>query len=191
MRVVLASTSPFRRSLLEKLGIPFETAAPNVDESRLADEPAPDLVERLARAKARDVGAGYADGLIIGSDQVACIDKNILGKPGCRENAIAQLRAASGRTVRFHTGLCLFNAESGKCRTTVETFDVCFRRLDADQIARYVDREQPFNCAGSFKSEGYGITLFTALKGRDPNTLIGLPLIALVQMLEAEGLALP
>jgi MAF protein len=171
--------------------MPFETAAPSVDESRLAGESAPRLVERLAEAKARDVGAGYTDGLIIGSDQVACIDDKVLGKPGNRENAIAQLQAASGRTVRFHTGLCLLNVASGTCQTTVETYDVCFRKLDADQIARYVDREQPFNCAGSFKSEGYGITLFTALNGRDPNTLIGLPLISLVQMLESEGLALP
>jgi MAF protein len=191
MRLVLASTSPFRRNLLEKLGVPFETVAPRVDESRLPGESAPGLVQRLAEAKARAVGAAFADGLVIGSDQVACIGDQILGKPGNRENAIAQLQAASGRTVRFHTGLSLYNAQSGTCRTIVEPFDVCFRELDTDQISRYVDREQPFNCAGSFKSEGYGITLFTALNGRDPNTLIGLPLIELVKMLGAEGLALP
>lgn len=191
MRVVLASTSPFRRSLLEKLGVPFETASPRVDESRQAGEPASQLVRRLAEAKARAIGATLSDGLVIGSDQVACIGDEVLGKPGSRENAIAQLQAASGKTVRFYTGLCLLNAESGACRTVVEPFDVCFRELDSGQITRYVDREQPFDCAGSFKSEGYGITLFSALHGRDPNTLIGLPLIALVEMLDAEGVRLP
>ena len=162
-----------------------------MDESRFTGEPASDLVERLAEAKARAAGSAFPDGLIIGSDQVASIGDEVLGKPGNRENAIAQLTAASGKTVRFHTGLCLYNAASGTCRTVVEPFDVCFRTLDSEQISRYVDREQPFNCAGSFKSEGYGITLFSALHGRDPNTLIGLPLIGLVEMLDAEGLALP
>jgi MAF protein len=191
MRLVLASTSPFRRNLLEKLGMPFETAAPQVDESRLPGESAAELVQRLAEAKAQAVGAAFTDALVVGSDQVACIGDEILGKPGNRANAIAQLQSASGKTVRFYTGLSVLNTESGTSQTIVETFDVCFRPLDTDQITRYVDREQPFNCAGSFKSEGYGITLFSALNGRDPNTLIGLPLIELVKMLDAEGVSLP
>ena len=189
--LVLGSTSPFRRALLEKLGIPFATDAPHVDEAALPGEAPQALVRRLAEAKARDVATRHPAALVIGSDQVACVDDGILGKPGSRENAIAQLAAASGRAVVFHTGLCLYNGASGRTQVAVEPFTVHFRTLGRDQIERYVDREQPFNCAGSFKSEGYGITLFTALEGRDPNTLIGLPLIRLIEMLAAEGIELP
>lgn len=189
--LVLASTSPFRRNLLEKLGIPFSTCAPAVDERALAGESAEALVIRLAEAKARAVAAQYPDALIIGSDQVACIDDQILGKPGNRENAIAQLLQASGRTVSFHTGLCLYHSGLDRMQVLCEPFRVHFRSLDAAQIARYVDHEQPFNCAGSFKSEGFGITLFQRLEGDDPNSLIGLPLIRLVALLANEGVALP
>lgn len=189
--LVLGSTSPFRRTLLEKLGLPFLTDAPNTDETRLDGESPQHLVMRLAEAKARDVATRYPDALIIGSDQVACVDGEILGKPGNRTKAIEQLQASSDKVVTFHTGLCLLNAATGRSQVQVDPFDVHFRTLHTDQIERYVDHEQPFNCAGSFKSEGFGITLFSRLHGRDPNTLIGLPLILLIEMLGEEGLILP
>jgi septum formation protein len=189
--LVLGSTSPFRRALLERLQIPFTVDAPQTDEARLPGESADALVLRLAAAKARDVATRHPGALVIGSDQVAVIGDTIAGKPGNRENAIAQLTAASGRAVVFHTGLCLVNGVSGRMQSTVEHFTVRFRSLDRGQIERYVEREQPFDCAGSFKSEGYGITLFSALEGRDPNCLIGLPLIRLIEMLSAEGIVLP
>lgn len=190
-RIVLASTSPFRRALLARLGLPFEVAAPDVDESRLPGESPEALVLRLSEAKARAVAAQLGDALVIGSDQVAVIGDEVLGKPGNRERAIAQLTRAAGRRVTFLTGLSLIDAPSDRARTLCEPFHVHFRPLSAKQIARYVDREQPFNCAGSFKSEGYGITLFQRLEGNDPNALIGLPLIRLVQALNDEGLELP
>lgn len=186
--LVLASTSPFRRELLERLGLRFSTASPEVDEARRPNEPAQALVLRLAEAKARAVAGQHPDALIIGSDQVACLDDAILGKPGSRENAIAQLERASGRTVLFQTGLCLLDARNGRAQTIVEPFRVHFRQLSRAQIEGYVDREQPFNCAGSFKSEGLGIALFQRMEGEDPSALIGLPLIRLVPLLEAAGL---
>jgi len=189
--LVLGSTSPFRRALLEKLGLPFSCAAPEVDETRHADESATALVTRLAEAKARAVAASHPRALVIGSDQVACLDDAVLGKPGDRPHAIAQLTACAGRVVTFHTGLCLYNAASDRAQVLCEPFRVHFRPLDPAQIARYVDAEQPFNCAGSFKSEGLGITLFARLEGDDPNALIGLPLIRLVQLLGNEGITLP
>ena len=188
MKLVLASTSPFRRSLLEKLQLPFEVDAPEVDETPHAGESPAQLVERLAVAKARAVAERHEDALVIGSDQVAVIDDEILGKPGGHERAVAQLRRASGRTVRFLTGLCLVNSTSGNCQSEVVPFDVVFRELTETQISHYLEREQPYHCAGSFKSEGLGIALFERLVGDDPNTLIGLPLIRLVRMLEAEGM---
>ncbi len=190
-QLVLGSTSPFRRDLLGKLGLPFVTDAPAVDEARLHDEPPQTLVSRLAEAKARDVASRHPNALVIGSDQVACIGETILGKPGNRENAIAQLTASAGRSVVFYTGLCLYDSASHRAQVAVEPFTVRFRALEPRQIARYVDHEQPFNCAGSFKSEGYGITLFSALEGRDPNALVGLPLILLIEMLGREGIVLP
>jgi MAF protein len=189
--LVLGSTSPFRRELLQRLGLEFDIAAPQIDESRLAGEPPERLVARLAVQKARAVADAYPDGLIIGSDQVAEIDGNLLGKPGTRDNAIAQLLQASGRTVTFHTGLCLLNAASDTAQVIVEPFRVHFRVLTRAQVERYLDREQPYGCAGSFKSEGLGISLFSRLEGDDPNALIGLPLIRLVEMLEKEGINVP
>lgn len=186
--IVLASTSPFRRALLEKLGLAFETASPNADETRGRNEPATELVARLAKAKARAVAPAYPGALIIGSDQVACVDAQILGKPVNRERAFAQLRLASGKSVQFLTGLCLLNADTGDAQVVVEPFRVHFRSLTNDQIGGYLDREQPFNCAGSFKSEGLGIALFERLEGDDPNALVGLPLIHLIQMLAREGI---
>lgn len=191
VRLVLASTSPFRRQLLEKLALPFATDAPDVDERPRDGESAAALVERLAVAKAQAVAGRHPDALVIGSDQVACIDDLVLGKPGNRERAIAQLTAASGRTVRFLTGLSLVNSGTGRVQRAVECFDVRFRQLAPEQVARYVDQERPFDCAGSFKSEGYGVTLFESMSGSDPNTLIGLPLIRLVSMLGGEGIVLP
>lgn len=190
-RLVLASTSPFRRELLARFALPFEVAAPAIDESRLPGESPEALVLRLSEAKARAVANQFRDALVIGSDQVAALDGEVLGKPGNRERAIRQLTQASGRRVTFLTGLSLVDARSGRADTICEPFHVHFRALSNEQIARYVDREQPFNCAGSFKSEGYGITLFERLEGDDPNALIGLPLIRLVAMLGREGVVLP
>ncbi len=187
--LVLASTSPFRRELLARLQIPFDTASPDVEEMALPGEPPEALVTRLAEAKARAVAKNQANALIIGSDQVATIDDRILGKPGGHEQAIEQLRAASGRRVTFYTGLALLNNASDRLQVSCETFHCHFRRLSDTQIDHYLRREQPYNCAGSFKSEGLGIALFERLEGGDPNTLIGLPLIRLVEMLGAEGVA--
>jgi MAF protein len=196
-RLVLASTSPFRRELLARLGLPFETAAPSVDESPRPGERADQLVLRLAEAKARAVADAYPEALIIGSDQVAELGAAepggadpggaVLGKPGNRERAIGQLTRASGRTLVLRTGLCLLRAADGHARSHCELFKVHFRSLTRAQIEAYVDRERPFGCAGSFKSEGLGIALFDRLEGADPNALIGLPLIRLVDMLAAEG----
>jgi len=186
--LVLASTSPFRRALLERLGLFFTTAAPEVDETRRPEEPPQVLVLRLAESKARAVAPEHPGALIIGSDQVACIDGQVIGKPGGRDAAIAQLQRASGKTLLFHTGLCLLNSATGRAQTLVEPFQVHFRPLTLERINGYLDREQPYNCAGSFKSEGLGIALFERLEGEDPSALIGLPLIRLVTLLESEGL---
>ncbi len=185
--IVLASTSPFRRELLGKLGLDFDTASPDIDESPRTGESAVELVQRLAEAKAHAVADSHRDALIVGSDQVATLDGDILGKPGNRARAIEQLTRASGRTVTFQTGLCLFNAATGRGRSLCEPFQVRFRTLAPEQICAYLDREQPYGCAGSFKSEGLGIALFERLDGADPNTLIGLPLIRLIDLLAAEG----
>jgi len=190
-RIVLGSTSPFRRALLEKLGINFDVDAPEADEQHQELETPEQLVLRLARAKAEAVAERHPDALVIGSDQVACIDDRILGKPGNRDNAIQQLSLASGKRVTFYTGLCLYNAATGGVQTSCELFHVHFRVLDRPQIERYLDAETPYNCAGSFKSEGLGISLFSRMEGDDPNTLIGLPLIRLIAFLDAEGIKIP
>ncbi|MEW7983505.1 MAG: nucleoside triphosphate pyrophosphatase [Candidatus Sedimenticola endophacoides] len=189
--LVLGSTSPFRREILAKLGLAFRTAAPEIDESRRVGESPRELVSRLALEKARAVADAHPRSLVIGSDQVACNSGEILGKPGDRTSAIAQLSNASGRVVSFYTGLCLLNTASGRSQVVCDPFHVHFRQLSMEQIERYLDIEQPYNCAGSFKSEGLGISLFTRLEGDDPNSLIGLPLIRLIEMLEAEGIHLP
>ena len=186
--IVLASTSPYRRALLERLRLDFDTLAPDVDEAPLPGESPQRLVSRLAEAKARAVAPEAPDTLVIGSDQVACNDGEILGKPGTRDRAIAQLQRASGRRVDFYTGLCLLDARSDRAQVDCITYQVHFRVLSRRQIEGYVDREMPFNCAGSFKSEGLGVALFERMAGDDPNTLIGLPLIRLVRMLETAGL---
>jgi len=188
MQLVLASTSPFRRDILEKLGVPFDCHAPEVDETPHAGESPSQLVERLSIAKAQAVAAHLKKGLVIGSDQVAVIDNDILGKPGNHENAVMQLERAAGKTVTFLTGLALVNATTGSIQAEVVPFKVVFRKLTREQIENYLNAEQPYNCAGSFKSEGLGIALFERLEGDDPNTLIGLPLIRLIRMLEKEGM---
>lgn len=185
--LILASTSPYRKAVLDKLGLPFVAQAPQVDETRLPDETPEQLVRRLSLAKAAAVAVQRPDALIIGSDQVAVIDGEVLGKPGTHDQAVEQLRRASGRRVTFLTGLCLLNADTGRAQEDVVPFGVVFRELADKQIEHYLQREQPYNCAGSFKSEGLGIALFERLEGEDPNTLIGLPLIRLVRMLEKEG----
>lgn len=179
MNLILASTSPFRRAILDNLRLDFTTARPEVDETPLAGEAPAALVERLAVAKACAVTAQDTD-FVIGSDQVAEIDGQILGKPLTVERAIAQLSLCSGREVLFHTGLCLRHA--AQCKSLVEPFRVQFRRLSDTEIRRYVAREMPLDSAGAFKMEGLGILLFSALHGRDPNALIGLPLIALFEL---------
>jgi MAF protein len=185
--LVLASTSPFRRALLERLGISFTTAAPETDESPRPGETPQQLVVRLSEDKARAVASLHPKALIIGSDQVACLEGRVMGKPGKRERAIEQLSRASGKMVVFYTGLCLLNARTNQARVLYEPFQVHFRPLSQSQIASYLDRERPYNCAGSFKSEGLGIALFERLEGDDPNALVGLPLIRLIGMLKAEG----
>lgn len=189
--LLLASSSPFRRELLGKLKLDFSHHSPDIDETRHEGESPTELVIRLAQQKAAALADQYPDTLIIGSDQVAVLGNKVLGKPGTREKAIEQLSAASGQRVTFLTGLCLLNTATGRTQTACEPFNVQFRTLKTAQIERYVDLEQPLNCAGSFKSEGLGIVLFKALEGRDPNSLIGLPLITLTEFLAAEGVQLP
>ncbi|PUW70465.1 Maf family protein, partial [Cronobacter sakazakii] len=174
--IVLASTSPFRRSLLEKLGLPFETTAPETDETPYADETAQQLVLRLALQKAQALREKYPRHLIIGSDQVCVLNNTITGKPHTFENGVKQLQQASGNVVTFYTGLALYNSETGGYQVDCEPFHVHFRSLTTSEIENYLHRETPWQCAGSFKSEGLGITLFERLDGRDPNTLVGLPL---------------
>ena len=188
--VILASTSPFRRELLERLGIPFVTAAPDVDETPQANETPEALVRRLPEDKARAIAASHR-GLIIGSDQVATTGNNILGKPGTHERAFEQLQGLSGKRVTFQTGLCLLNTETGEAQLDVIPFIVKFRQLGDDRIERYLQQEQPYNCAGSFKSEGLGIALFEYMEGTDPTALVGLPLIRLTSMLAQAGIILP
>ncbi len=188
--LVLASSSPFRRELLQRLGLEFDTAAPDVDETARPGETPDALVQRLAERKARAVGESH-DGLIIGSDQVATTGTDILGKPGSHEKAAAQLAWLSGKRVSFHTGLCLLDTASGSVQLDVVPYHVQFRTLTREQIERYLRAEQPYNCAGSFKSEGLGITLFERMEGDDPTALIGLPLIRLTGMLANAGVVLP
>lgn len=189
--LVLASSSPYRRELLQRLQLPFTCCSPNIDERPLADEAPEVLVQRLAVAKARALRAQFLQHLIIGSDQVAVLDGQILGKPGTAAAAIAQLTAASGRSVTFYTGLCLLDSASGTIQVDCVPFTVHFRSLSPAQISRYIEREQPLDCAGSFKSEGLGISLFRATEGEDATSLIGLPLIRLCDMLSQAGIAIP
>lgn len=188
-KLILASTSPYRRELLGRLGLPFEVANPQTDESALPGETPESLALRLSEAKARAVAEAYPDALIIGSDQVATVDSQIYGKPGSHERAVEQLRALSGKTVNFFTGLCLFNARTGVADVRGIPTLVTFRQLSDIEIDNYLRREPAYNCAGSAKSEGLGIALLRSMKGDDPNALVGLPLIALCDMLRQQGVA--
>jgi MAF protein len=185
--LVLASSSPYRREILAKLGLPFACAASGIDESPLAGETVERMVLRLAESKAQALSPQFPDHLIIGSDQSAVLDGRIMGKPGCRERAVEQLRTASGKTVAFYTALCVLNPASGKSLCDLDITRVTFRALDDTQIAGYVEREQPYDCAGGFKSEGLGVALFERIETEDPNALVGLPLIRLIRLLEAFG----
>lgn len=190
MKLVLGSTSPFRKAILDKLGVAYDVAAPEVDETVLNNETPEQLVERLAIAKAKAVANKTANALVIGSDQVAVINNEIVGKPHTHDNAVKQLKNASGKTVTFYTGLCLYNSETDHYQSDVVPYKVIFRKLSDSQIEHYLQKEQPYNCAGSFKSEALGIVLFEKLEGDDPNTLMGLPLIRLVKMLEKEDFSI-
>ncbi|BBN81899.1 Maf-like protein [Pseudoalteromonas sp. A25] len=185
--LILASSSPYRQSILKKFNLPFESFSPDIDESPLANESAEQLVIRLSESKARSAAQFYSKGLVIGSDQVAVHNNQILGKPHNKENAIAQLSRFSATKVTFLTGLCVYDIERGISKTIVEPFYVYFNTLSPLQIEAYCDAEQPYQCAGSFKSEGLGICLFEKLEGDDPNSLIGLPLIKLNQLLAEHG----
>lgn len=185
-QLVLASTSPYRRQLLNKLAVKFEASSPEFDETPLENESPIELVTRLAKGKAQSCPLTKPS-LVIGSDQVCVINGKIIGKPHTREKAIEQLTQQSGQSIQFYTGLALYNSHTNETEVKVDTFTVHFRQLTAKQIANYVDKEEPFFCAGSFKSEGLGIALFERLEGKDPNTLVGLPLIDLIDMLEAQG----
>jgi len=188
MKLVLASSSPFRKTLLEKLQLPFITDSPDIDETPLENEPIESMVKRLAKIKAEALAKQHPKALIIGSDQSATLNNKILNKPGSYDSAVKQLRAASGKTITFHTGLCLLNTQSHKSETLCEPFVVKFRQLTDTEIDHYLTQEKPYNCAGSFKSEALGISLFESMQGNDPNTLIGLPLIQLCRMLKENGM---
>jgi len=189
--LVLASTSPYRRELLGRLYLPFEVCAPETDETPLPGEAPAATAERLALAKATAVIDRYPNALIIGSDQVAYCDSVCFGKPGTRENALAQLRSLSGKNAVFHTGLCLLNSQTGRHHLRGIATEVRFRELSDAEIERYMDKENALNCSGSARSEGLGISLLEWMRSDDPTALVGLPLIALADMLRAEGLQLP
>ncbi|HTP99528.1 MAG TPA: Maf family nucleotide pyrophosphatase [Casimicrobiaceae bacterium] len=186
-RLVLGSNSRYRRELLGRLGLAFEVAAPHVDEAALPGESPAATAIRLSEAKARAVAARFPDALVIGSDQVADCDGAAVGKPGDRANAIALLRALSGKTVVFHTGVSLVDAASGRCQRDLVDVASTFRVLSDAEIVSYLDREAPYDCAGGVKSETLGIALFERIASDDPSALVGLPLIALCRMLRAEG----
>lgn len=188
--IVLASSSPYRRSLLARLRLPFEVRTPAMDEAALPGEPARNTALRLAQAKARAVAADCPGALIIGSDQVAVLDGMALGKPGTHANAVAQLKAMRGKSVLFHTAVALFNAATGALQSAEVPTTVRFRRYDDSEIERYLVAERPYDCAGSAKIEGIGIALVAAVESADPSALIGLPLIELAAMLRNEGVVI-
>ena len=188
--LVLGSTSRYRRELLSRLRLPFEVASPDVDEAPLPGEAPEALARRLALAKARAVAARHPEAVVIGSDQVACCEGRLLGKPGSREAALAQLRAMSGRDAVFLTAVAVAMPGAATAQW-LDTTTVRFRALADDAIARYIDAEQPWDCAGSFRCEGLGIALFEAIESNDPTALVGLPLIATARLLRAAGFVLP
>jgi septum formation protein len=187
LRLILGSSSPFRKALLERLLIPFDVANPDIDETPLERESPIELVERLAIEKAKEVAKTHPNSLIIGSDQVALHGSQVVGKPHTHERAVEQLRAASGKKIELFTGLALVNSSTGSVQSEVIPFTVHFKKLSESTIERYLRKEEPYNCAGSVKSEGLGVVLFNKFEGDDPNALIGLPLIRLIHMLENQG----
>ncbi|MDH4273587.1 MAG: Maf family nucleotide pyrophosphatase [Gammaproteobacteria bacterium] len=191
MKLVLGSSSPYRRELLSRLHLPFEAYSPDIDEARLPEESPTALVRRLAEQKARAVASRFPNHLIIGSDQVAAVGDTIITKPNNAAHAVEQLQFLSGKTVLFHTGLCLLNAQTSHLQLDNIVFEVGFRVLDDASIQRYLAKEPAYNCVGAFKSEAYGIALTTHMRGDDPTALIGLPLICLTEMLRAEGISIP
>ena len=190
-RVLLASSSPYRRELLSRLQLPFDFAAPDIDESAKPNERAEQLVRRLAMEKAQVLAKAYPEHLIIGSDQVAVLGETIIGKPKDFERARKQLLDCSGKSITFLTGLALLDSRDASVQVDCVPFTVHFRNLDEARIERYLNIEQPYDCAGSFKAEGLGISLFRATEGEDVTSLIGLPLIRLVDMLLAKGVEVP
>jgi len=189
--IILASTSPFRKQLLQKLNLSFEQVAPNIDESPLKNESPKEMVARLSNKKAKEIASRFPNSLIIASDQCATYQDQPIGKPHTMENAIKQLQQFSQQTITFYTGLTVINTASSQQFECMDTTQVQFRKLSPEVIKNYLDIEQPFNCAGSFKSEGLGITLFEKITSRDPNALIGLPLIELTGIFYKMGYALP
>lgn len=188
MQLILASSSPYRRALLERLKLPFQAANPSIDETPHAGEAVPQLVARLALAKARALAAAYPDALIIGSDQACQLGGSILGKPGTFATARRQLLACSGKQVDFFTGLALYDTRTQTAQQSLDVYTVQFRQLSENEIDFYLHAEQPWDCAGSFRVEGLGISLFSALQGQDYHSLIGLPLLSLCEMLRNAGL---
>jgi septum formation protein len=188
VKLVLASTSPYRRELLSRLGVPFEVAAPDVDETPLPRESPNDTAQRLSVLKAQAVAEKFPDALIIGSDQVALLEGRQLGKPGTHDKAVAQLQAMRGKTLEFHTALTLLNAQTGRTQTANVLVRLVMREYSDAQIEAYLRKDQPYNCCGSARSESLGIALIARYETEDPNALVGLPLIKLTEMLANEGL---
>lgn len=186
--IILASGSPFRQQLLDRLKLDYKSLPPDIDETIIAGEDASNYVCRLASAKANHVAANHPQAVVIGSDQCALLDEKILGKPGSHENALRQLRQARGKVVVFHTAVCVLNLSTGFSATEDVEYEVEFRNLSDQQLDHYLRVEQPYQCAGSFKAEGYGACLFNRMRGEDPTALIGLPLITLIRMLENAGI---
>ncbi len=190
-QIILGSSSPFRKELIDRLHLPYTTESPDIDETRLVDETPQEMVRRLSVAKAKKVAENNPNALIIGSDQCAVLDGEVMGKPGNHKNAVKQLSNSSGKRVTFYTGLCLLDATSGEYQLDCVPFYVTFRELSRTEIDHYLYQDKPYNCAGSFKSEGLGITLFSKMQGDDPSSLMGLPLIRLCAMLREYGVNLP
>lgn len=186
MQLILGSSSPFRKQLLQQLQLDFVTDSPDIDETPLENESIEEMVLRLSIEKAKEIAKRHSNSLIIGSDQSALLNGSVLQKPGNHENAVQQLKNASGQKVVFQTGLCLYNTNTQQYQSTLVPFTVTFRVLSDEMIENYLQKEQPYQCAGSFKSEGLGIALFESMQGTDPSALIGLPLIELTNMLNKE-----
>ncbi|AZZ91538.1 septum formation inhibitor Maf [Hahella sp. KA22] len=189
--IILGSTSPYRAALLQKLNLSFQQAAPPFDENTTPDSRPKDIAINFAKGKAESLRKQFPDHLIIGSDQTAALDGQLLRKPGDKANAIKQLTACSGKSVTFYSGMALINTRLNTIRTCVDWQTVYFRELSKEEIERYLELEEPYDCVGSFKVEGLGISLFEKIEGKDPNTLVGLPLIDLITLLKKEGLHIP